>query len=81
MSGVRKVGKEYKLYNRSMLDMAMLFNAAFTGVVSLVVSMKLFEWSYISRGYFAIGSEIVVIALIMVLLPLGLWEAEKKWIL
>lgn len=67
-----KVGRDYKLYNKSMLDMAMLFNAAFTGLVVLVL---------LNVGVNVDSAAVLVLAAVMVFLPLGMWEVEKKWIL
>lgn len=56
-------------------------NSIVTALAVFVVTVLSLTYSYDFRGYFAIGGEIFLICFTAYIVPVILWEIERKWLI
>lgn len=56
-------------------------NSIVTALAVFVVTVLSLTYSYDFRGYFAIGGEIFLICFTAYIVPVVLWELERKWLI
>ena len=56
-------------------------NSIITALSVFVVTVLSLTYSYDFRGYFAIGGEIFLICFTAYIVPVVLWELERRWLI
>ena len=56
-------------------------NSIITALTTFIVTVLSLTYSYDVRGYFAIGGEIFLICFTAFIIPVILWEMERKWLI
>ena len=56
-------------------------NSIITALSVFIVTVLSLTYSYDYRGYFAIGGEIILICFTAFVVPVVMWEIERRWLI